>query len=537
VIFSRDIAEQVINKDRTNTQPGLRINEIKSRLSRVLASDLFIALALFLLVLLTRIPFTSQILYHWDSVNFAVSITQFDLENESPHPPGYIVYVWLIRAFNLVVNDPQLTMVVVSILSSALAVVSLFFLGKAMASRNIGLIASLFLATSPLFWFYGEIALPHTLDAFIVIISAFLLYKTMRQDHRFLYPAVFFVALAGGLRPQTLVFLLPLVLFAARRAGLKHVIQAGLLGAVICLLWFIPLISLSGGLSAYLQTMSVYSDRFQESTSIFMGAGFPGIQRNAMKVALYTLYGLSLTILPMLAGGIKLLKTHSSKNVPERYIFMLFWITPALFFYLAIHMGQQGLVFVFLPVLFLLAAECVVMLFQWRRRLLIVLTAGIIFVNSGIFLVLPEHPFGPGTQRMLTRQTLVNSDHYYQTRLNSIATHFDPEGTIVVGFDWRHAEFYLPEYTIIPLNHPKWDLYNLLYDPGYLTLRDLGFNLTETDTAKLVLFDQWLVELDHSVIGTLRRIPMEDGSFLFYHELNHSNTVHIPLNPIRLEIR
>jgi hypothetical protein len=265
--------------NRVNVEPMRDVKEEKAghnnrdRTILIANQDAMIAFTLFLFAFISRLPFQSQILYHWDSVNFAAAISQFDLANESPHPPGYIVYVWLTQAVNLITNNPQVTMVSISIVSSALAVVTLFFLGKTMFNRMVGLMASLFLATSPMFWFYGEIALPHTLDTLFVIMSAWLLYLTMRGDNRFLYPAILTVAVAGGLRPQTLVFLLPLVLFAIRKAGIQRIIGAGVVGGIACLLWFVPLVTASGGLSTYMEIMGNFSRAFPGINLYLHGCG------------------------------------------------------------------------------------------------------------------------------------------------------------------------------------------------------------------------------------------------------------------------
>ena len=191
--------------------------------------DVWIVMGLLAISLLSRVPFRSQILYHWDSVNFAYAMREFSVAKEQPQPPGYIVYVWLCRLVDLLFGDPQTTMVWISIVASTLAVVALFYLGRSMFDCQTGLLAALFLATSPLFWFYGEIALPHSLDMLLVIVGIWWLYETMRGQPRYLYPAVVVMAIAGGVRQQTLVFLAPLILYALRRESWKRLLVAGIL--------------------------------------------------------------------------------------------------------------------------------------------------------------------------------------------------------------------------------------------------------------------------------------------------------------------
>lgn len=420
--------------------------------------DVWMAAGLFTLTLLSRIPFRSQILYHWDSVNFAYAMREFSLAKEQPQPPGYIVYVWLCRLVDLLFGDAQNTMVWISVIASALAVVALFFLGRAMFNRLIGLIGALLLATSPLFWFYGEVALPHTLDTLLVIASVWWLYETMQGDYRYLYPAVTIIALAGGVRQQTIIFLAPLILFALRRVGWKRFLTAGALGAVICLAWFVPLMTLSDGFSNYMSVMSAFARRFQSTTSIFMGAGWQGIGYNARRLTIFTLYGWSLALVPSVVYAASRLWRREWPQRWERPIFLLLWIAPSLTFYTFVHMGQQGLIFVFLPVLLLLSAVGLTRLLTTQPRWLIAATAVLVALNVGIFCLAPEYPLGPGTQRLLTRDTLINSDRYYQDRFSAIEENFAPKSTAILAANWHHVEYYLPEYVKLPFEvGGKWD--------------------------------------------------------------------------------
>src|SRR4030042_238026 len=91
--------------------------------------DIILPLSLFILTILTRIPFTSKYLYHWDSVQFALALEDYDITVHQPHPPGYFLYVMLGRLVNLFVKDANTTFIFISILFSSLQVVTLSFFG------------------------------------------------------------------------------------------------------------------------------------------------------------------------------------------------------------------------------------------------------------------------------------------------------------------------------------------------------------------------------------------------------------------------
>lgn len=443
---------------KTISTPGKITPPTSLQLEQLLARNWLLIATLFLLTLASRLFFQSNIFYHWDSVNFAYAIREFNLTQEQPQPPGYIVYVWLCRLIDSVLGDAQTTMVSLSVLSSALAVVGLYYLGQTMFEWRVGVVAALFLMTSPLFWFYSEIALPHTLDTLLIIVAAWWLYETMQGKLQYLFPAVIILAVAGGIRQQTLVFLGPLILLALRKVGWRRLLLAGLLGGLLCLIWFVPLMVLSGGISDYLQITGAFTERFQRTTSILMGAGWPGVQRNLIKLGLYTPYAWGAALIPAVFWAGRLLRRREIPQGWEKMAFLALWVLPALLFYALIHMGQQGLVFVFLSALLLWSATGLVSLLAQRPQALVAATAILVTLNVAVFCFAPEYPLGPERQRLLTRETLVNSDHFYQDRFEAIKQHFPHESSLILAANWHHVEYYLPEYAHLPFNiGSKWD--------------------------------------------------------------------------------
>lgn len=482
------------------------------------SSDWSAVCLLAFLGLATRLPWMSRVLYHWDSVNFAYAMREFNMAQDQPQPPGYIFYVWLTRLVDLIFHDAQHTMLAISVTASFLAAIALYFLGKTIFNRGVGLLASLFLLFSPLYWFYGEIALPHTLDALFVTLAALFLFRTMRGDRRALVPAILVLVVAGGVRQQTLVFLAPLILFSLRKVGWKNFILAGVLGGVLCLTWFLPLIVLNGGLANYLKIMDAFSARFQTTTSLLMGAGWWGLTRNATKYALYTLYALSLFALPAAAGGALFLRRGWKAWIQEKPVFLGLWILPVTLFYLVVHMGQQGLVFVYLPALLLVSAAGLVESFKGTRTRGLI-SAGLILASAAVFLFLPEYPQGPNGQRLLTRDTLKNSDRYYSERFETIRKDYPPSSTVIIASTWHHLQYYLPEYKILPftigakrevdesqpVNAPANDFAG--------TAAGLGLQSTAGQTMNWVVFDPDLEAFNRS-LSQFKTIPLPDGDGL-----------------------
>ena len=471
------------------------------------SKDVAIGSGLFLFTVVSRLPFRSQILYHWDSVNFANGMQRFDMLQEHPQPPGYIVYVWMCRLLDLVFYDANASMIVLSIIASSLAVVMIYLLGRTMWDARVGLISALLLASSPLFWFYGEIALPHTVDAFLVIASVWSLFHVRQGDKRFFWPAIVLLSIAAGVRPQTLVFLLPLILYATWRMGWWQLLSGFALGTGLCLLWLVPLIGSCGGLGAYLDKVGSYSARFEVDTSVLAGAGWAGMMRNLSKLLPYTTYGLAAGVLPL---GLFALRRAGQDR--ERHgghcLFLMLWIGPVLLFYIFIHMGQQGLILTYLPALLLMAGHGLVS-DRISHRAAWLLGAGLVIFNVGIFCLVPEYPLGPGTQRLLTKDTLINSDVYYQDRFDAIRAHFDPGSTYILAANWEHARYYLPEYSIVEFRDDHMAFPNSPLDEM------TGLSTIVGEATVVVLFDPEIVDrLD--LRSSVHQVPLARGGDLHY---------------------
>jgi len=438
-------------------------------------ADLLLFGLLFLAVVLTRLPFRSDILYSWDSVNYAFGMRRFDVLTEQPQPPGYIAYVWLARLVDAVTGSANTAMMAISIAAGAAAVVALYLLGRRLFDQRAGLVAAVLLATSPLFWFYGEIALPHTLDAALVLFALWLLFRVRRGERQSIWAAAVVLAIAGGVRPQTLVFLLPVTVFSVWRADWRRIAGAAILGAAVCCAWFYPLIHSVGGLQTYLDKLSSYATRFETSTSLLRGAGLPGLEHNVGKLVAFTLFASAAAFLPLalyavlrLARRLPSAPAAAAADEPalgagatpgatgaareqrvDRIVFLALWGGPVLFYYAFIHMGQQGMILTFFPIVTLLAGTAATRIWTDHRLWLWLAVLGAL--NAGVFVAMPQQPPGLRAQHLPVRAAIVANDAYFSKRFAYIAGHLPAESTTIVAGNWRHVEYYLPSYRLLRL--------------------------------------------------------------------------------------
>jgi hypothetical protein len=162
-------------------------------------------------------------------------------------------------------------------------------------------------------------------------------------------------------------------------------------------------------------------------------------------------------------------------------------------------------------------------------------SAAVVMVNIAIFGLISEYPLGIGTQRFLTRDTLVNSDRYYQERFEAVRQKFAPESTVIIAANWHHVEYYLPNYIVLPFNSgTKWDQdvdvsVDESNDSLLFTLVELGLKADPDGLAVVVIFDPKLDEFNNTPQLT-KKLPLPDGSQLTYIELGMDHQLNLDLN-------
>lgn len=418
-----------------------------------------LALGFLLASIVTRIPFRSHLLYHWDSVNFALAIERFDVRLHQPHPPGYAVYVLLGWLANHLTHDPNAGFVWLSILFSGLTVAAVFVLGREMFGTFAGASAALLALTSPALWFYGEVALTYILEAFFVTAIALGSYQILHGKTRWTLVVTALLAIAGGIRQTTLVLLLPLWLFTLRRVSWTRRLEAGALLGILVLAWFVPTVVLSGGLNGYLAASEAIGGGVLSGFALF---GSESLLAPLGRLAIYLVYGLmgGLPLLAYLAirKERKLCKVHQLWQ-DKRVQVLTLWLVPNLAFYAPL-VRAPGHTFSFVSVLIILVGagaavlRCDLHEGQRISRPVLIGVMGILLVaNALFFLAAPPFLFGVHRIAFTTPSwsTIRYRDISLDTRIAYICTHFSPKTTALLssGVDFRHPDYYLRDYFIL----------------------------------------------------------------------------------------
>ncbi len=418
-------------------------------------SDLILLTILSLTIILSRLPFMSHFLYEWDSVNYALAFQHFNIYLSQPQPPGYIFFIALGRIVNIVFNDPNTSMVFISIVFSILTVFLVYFLAKQMFSRKIAIIASVLLIFNPIFWFYGETSTIYMGEALFATLIAYTSYQMLKGDNRFIYISAIALGLSGGFRSDLIFLMFPLWFFCLIYQGFdyKKIFKSFIVLIEFALFWYIPTILLSGGYLNYSQvTKKVWLIAFGGS-SIFFGANLQSQLMMDYTLLSWTLDGIGILSIFILSIYIALNFNKFTLSIlrNSKAIFLILWIFPSFLFYFLIYIPKPGYTLIYVPV-FVLVISYVIVNFSSNLNkkikgipsnyLIILLLVLCVFFSITQFTSLSPNPKGIDYGNIQSKDL---TTQYFIESLND----FNPNDTLIFFTnedDWRKYMYYYTNY-------------------------------------------------------------------------------------------
>ncbi len=419
----------------------MKVHRIATR--KRLWREIGLVLALGTLTWLSRLPFQPQWLDSFDAVNYALAVDNFDVRFHQPQPPGYYLYILGVRAVNLLTHDPARALFHFSSLASGLGVIGIYLAGREMFGRKTGLVAALLLSTSTVFWYQSEIATPYTGDLTLSVFVGWLCYRARRTKRTSgLLFAALLLGISGAYRPQTLVFLAPLLLYTLWGRSWKLWLISGGVVAVSAGILFSPAIVSSGGLDGYLQAVlgmkgTVVSEHQAQYGSI-------RYLRYILTVFKYTFLVIGeLGLILVFAGFIQQLH----KRQIGLLLFLLLWVLPTWLVFCLLYPGNLGTILVCIPPFFLWAGTNFdqPLSTRWQSILFLVLGAVIVW-QIAVFVWLPQKALGEHYRSFQNASTIRSVDRYVEDIL-ALVDEFPVDDTIVMVYkNWRHLQYYRPEY-------------------------------------------------------------------------------------------
>ncbi len=228
-----------------------------------------------------------------DSINFALGVQDYDVARHQPHPPGYPLYIAAVRVAVWLVGPlagpeidlPALGLVLTSALSGAAAIWLVYrvFCTVGLPASTAAL-AAVLMGAAPLTWLQAArplsdmIGLAAALGAQLAI-ARMIWSPDVQGSTRRSAGAGLATGLAAGVRSQVVWLTLPLLTTAViaewrqgRRRNAASAVVGALVGAVV---WFVPLVVLSGGPASYAAALG--SQAGEDFAGVAMLATHPGL--------------------------------------------------------------------------------------------------------------------------------------------------------------------------------------------------------------------------------------------------------------------
>ena len=319
-------------------------------------SELVAWLLIALFAVLSRWLASPDILVEWDSANYVHGWLDFNVYEHAPHAPGYPLFVLALRVLALLPGPLTTPFLILNITFTLGILAMLGHIARAEASgaahgRAVALAVAAAFAVCPLLWYHGSISTAYVAECFSSMVVGYAAWRIARRRMGVVLAAVL-LAVAGGIRPTTLVYLSPLLALAlveSRRSVREWGIFAATSATGVAT-WLTPTILLSGGWSKYKTTHDALV-QWQSGTHSVLSGSWGKAWDNVGNLVLYVGDALNLMlVLLVVCGVVLLIKRHFRPFWPS---FLVAWCLPAALLYMLHHLPKAGYALTILPGLFL----------------------------------------------------------------------------------------------------------------------------------------------------------------------------------------
>ena len=413
------------------------------------------------LLLAARWLTRSRHLFDLDAILYVRALDHYDLRLIQPPLPGYYLYIQMGRIVRgllemLGIHDPNLAFVGMSFVFGLLLAAALYPLGAELWDRRTGAIAAVFGFTGPIFWYQSGLASPRIAEGFFATLIVWLGVRLRRRSEAWVFwllPPLF--ALASGVRQQSLLYLLPFIVWATWRTPLwMRAAGAALLGLGIAA-WAVPMLQSSGGLAEYRRMNDELYQLFVVSgTGVLNGRGpadmLHRLAVNGGSTVIYLFFtcllGLPLLALAAAARRKRLLPDLFRSLAGQA---LLLATLPALLFFAFIHVQQIGHALAIAPFLVLACARVAAApaRFGLPAGAYVPLVAVIAVTNMGFVFLGPPKLIG-GRIGTPTVAAIQARDHFIERSVEAVKAAGGPDETLLftTSLSYGFIEQYLPGY-------------------------------------------------------------------------------------------
>jgi len=498
------------------------------------------------LTLLARLPYRSHFLFDHDSVQFALALKKYDVYLNQPHPPGYFWYVCTARLINLVLHDANTSFVALSMVTSALAVGVIYNLGSAVFDRQTGWWAALLAMTSPLFWFFGEVALSYSSAALFSSAVALSAWRVFNGEERRVYQLSVLFGIAVGFRQDLGLFLGPLWLLAVSRCKPRIMIFAVVLAVITIALWFVPMLLATGGAARYFAANSELWQYNNEPMTIWYAPLSTRIDTLLTLIGVLS-YGIGAGTIFLLFAAYCLVRFSGWRTIsPDKLLFFFTWVTPAIVFFIIVFIPpykySYGLVL--LPAFWIMTPVAARQVISEIKSLPLVITASVRQVHLSIilsFIMVSNLVIFCFSEAGFSAAALAKHEQILSRIFTAVRQNFPSESTLILGRQrstfsgFRHVQYYLPEYRVylidqqVNVRGKKWHAFGAWKGKTIIT----PSVLVPANIQRIVyLADPYFPESNEDLKSmNLRAIPVYENYAIYFKELpasNHQRNASLP---------
>jgi hypothetical protein len=395
----------------------------------------------------TRIPVAPEHLFYHDSANLAFAIENFNPLLHQPQPPGYPVFVGLMRLLRLVLPSAESVLLAAGILGLAAASWFLYRFATEAFSARAGWFAATLLAFHPIGW-YGGLTNPVRIYFAVAITgAAWLGWRAWRsgRPRDYLWTAVY-VGVASGFRPSTALLLLPLLLVLGLRQKEWRVRWGGwALYASGVVSWTSALFWVSGGIRPYFEFLAGYSQS-QFGSSLFYGAA-PGSALDMIGTAfVWTFFG---ALVWVAAVPFARRRHPEEKPAPSPWPYLALCYLPAFVFLALVHVADPDQTLAVVPGACILGAVALSRAtVRWGRPQ----TAGLLVLLALGSSYLFRHP-PKGKARAAGYGVVRYQRDHMRTAMRELRQVLDDGDADIISFrpavSWRNLSYYFRNESIL----------------------------------------------------------------------------------------
>jgi hypothetical protein len=401
-----------------------------------------------LALVISRWALAPDYLITFDEINFALAIEEFNPAKHQPQPPGYPVFVALLKLVASVVGKIEHVFLVVALILSAASLGLLWRLCELMLGRKYGVLGPLLLLFNPPFWLAAltnPVRMCFAAGATAVALCVWLACR--RPSALWLPLAAAALGFSAGARPMLAILLAPLLLWGAFQVRMCWK-SAGFSALCFCMAvctWLPSLLLAVGGWRPYLVILRSYAGAQFSGTSLLFGAKLSDAMEMVCQAVVWSCLGAVswLWAVPFVASKLR--------NDTDRFSvqFLVMWFLPGLLIHSLFHVADPDHMLSIVPATCVAGALVLMTLTReasQRRRTLTVLLC--IVLNIVLFVKPISKMAKPSTYK-----TVQGMNSYISDVINSVGgVQAGSQVTAVFhesSTGWRHLSYYHPDAHVI----------------------------------------------------------------------------------------